>query len=356
MSVPRVRALVRGAIASMAIGMAVATASSLGFLGCSAAPRTPKAEALPPLETASLARIAQGPGARWEVIVRPKSVFDGALAAPLSRLAPADGFDRLSKRLGFDVRAVPEAIFVGYAGGTFSAAQLPAGASPADALDAFDRRTLDPSGRESVRPDVVRAWGRMPDGESAVAAGMWSTKGDVIVGEAGTRSDGETGPVRVSIALALGKLRPERSLAEQSPFGALQAWIADAPLSAIARCPLDAMLDEERRPADEAKPVVTQECDGAAIALRPAPSGALSIELRVAGRWGGDAEAAGKEVRAIVAHVIDSDLGRALGLRDGKLEVSLSATAIDARLVVDAAKLAEGARQLVEADVRDVLR
>jgi hypothetical protein len=334
----------------------VVASFGVALLACSPAKPPPKPE-LPPLETSSLSAIAQGPGAKWAVLARPKAIAQGELGALLTKIAPPQGIDRLSKTLGFDARALPDALFVGYAATTTYAAHLPQGASPADALDAFKRRILPPSGEASPRPDLVRVWGSMPSGSRASLAAMWSARGDAVIAEAG-----RFGPVPVAIALAEAKLSPARALAKQAPFDALLAWAADAPIAAFARCPLDDVLGSSGSngsngdDAGKDAPVVAQECDGAAISARSAGAGKVLLSVHVTGKWGKDAALAEKDLAAAIDRVVQSDLGRALGLRDAKIETASGSDAVDARVTVDGATLAEGLRRLTEASIADVLR
>jgi len=318
--------------------------------GCGSTPKTPPKPKLPPLETASLAGIAQGPGARWAVLVRPSEIFASELVKPLSLVVPSAGLDRLSEKLGLDVRKVPEALIVGYGGSTFYATRMPTGTSPSSPVDAFEKRILPPSGHTSPRPDIVRAWGSVAAGGRASAAGLWSSNGDIVIGEGG-----RLGPVLVGLALATGKLVPERSLARQVPFAGLALWAKSAPFAVLARCPLDELLAGA---TDAKSPIVAQECDGAGLAVRPAEKkGFVTISLHVPGHWGKDAQNAADEVRAVLTHVMESDLGRALGLRDAPpAEVSATADAVDAQITVDAAKLAEGLRRLTSAEVADATK
>jgi hypothetical protein len=325
--------------------------SSLALsLSCSPAKPPPKLD-LPPLETSSLPAIAQGPGAHWAVVARPKAIADGELGALIAKIAPATGIERLSKTLGFDARAAPDALFVGYSATTIYAAHLPSGASPADALDAFKRRILPPSGEASPRPDLVRVWGSMPSGARASEVAMWSSRGDAVIAESG-----RFGPVPVSIAIAQGKLPAARGLAKQAPFDALLVWAADAPIAALARCPLDDVLGDANGATKTDAPVIAQECEGAALSARPAGAGKVLLSVHVAGKWGKDAALAEKDLAAAIDRVVQSDLGHALGLRDAKIETSSSAEAVDARVVVDGATLAEGLRRLTEASIADALR
>ena len=302
---------------------------------------------LPPLDTPSLASIAQGPGARWAIVVRPRAIVRGPLGALLASVAPASGIDRLSKTLGLDAPAVPDALFVGYAATTLYAAHVPEGDSPARAIEAFEQRLLPPSGRVSPRPDVLRAWGSMASGSRASEVAMYSTLGDAIVAESG-----RFGPVAVAIALGTHELSAERSLAHQAPFDALAKWAGDAPVALFARCPLGALLG-----AVDGASVVAQECEGAALSVRAAiPAGHVTLAIRVSGHWGSDAPAAEKELAAALAHVTESDLGRALGLRSASIETAATPAAIEARVSIDGAPLAAGLRRLLAAEVTDVTR
>ncbi len=326
----------------------IALAASLG--ACGSDPKTPKKPPLPPLETQTLAGVTQGPGARWVIVVQPKAIFGSELATALGRIVPAAGVDRLSEKLGIDVRKVPEALVAGYGGSTFYAARMPEGASPSLPVDAFEKRVLPPNGRNSPRPDIVRVWGTVAAGGRASAAGLWSTNGDMVVGEGG-----RLGPVLVALALATKKLVPERSLERQEPFKALAAWAKGAPLAIFARCPLDEVLSGA---TDAKSPIVSQECDGAALSLRPAEKkGFVVIALHIPGRWGKDAQNASDEVRGVIGRVVESDLGRALGLKDAEpAEVTGTPEAVDAKLTVNALVLAEGVRKLTSAELSEVTK
>jgi hypothetical protein len=161
--------------------------------------------------------------------------------------------------------------------------------------------------------------------------------------------------VLIGLALATGKLVPERSLDKQAPFAALAAWSSGAPFALLARCPLDEILSGA---TDAKSPIVAQECDGAALAVRPAEKkGTVVIALHLPGRWGKDAQNAADEVRAVIGRVVESDLGRALGLRDAPpAEVTATEDAVDAKMTVDATKLAEGVRRLTSAEVADATK
>jgi len=323
-----------------------------GLVSCGPKPAAPKPE-LPPLETASLPAIAQGPGARWAIVGSPKAIFDGPLGAQIGKIVPKEGLDKLGVRLGFDLRASSQALMVGYAATTFYAARLPDGTAPSGPLDAFEKRVLPPLGRATPRPDLVRVWGSMPSGVRGSAAGMWSSRGDVIVGEGG-----RLGPVLASMALTAGKLAAERSLASDKTFGPLLAWVKPAEIALLARCPLAEALGG-KAPEDAPSAggnVLLQECFGLAITLRPAGGGKLAIAARVSGAWGKDASAAAEAMRATFASVSESDVGRVLGMREVTPEVKATPDAVEAHLQVDADVFANGLRRVLAAEIGDATK
>ena len=72
-----------------------ATVLALLLLGCGGPkPVAPKSSG-PPLETASLTAIAQGPGARWAIVGAPRALFSGPMAAYVNKLIPKEGMDKL---------------------------------------------------------------------------------------------------------------------------------------------------------------------------------------------------------------------------------------------------------------------
>ena len=325
---------------------AIVTLASVGF-GCSPA-KTPPKVTLAPLETTRLTSLAPGPGSRWVVALRPRTLFASKLAAPIAKIVPEKGLDRLSKLVGFDVRQANDVLIVGYASANLYAAHLPDGTSPGAAVDAFELRILPPSGRASPRPDVVRAWGSTADGARASLVGLWSSKGDAVVGEAG-----RLGPIAATMALATGKLAPTRALSAQAPFAELARWAGDAEVAMFARCPLTELGADALGSA--APPVVATECEGAGITARSLEGGKVGIALHVTGRWGTDAEAARKELTTILERVTKSDLGKALGL-ETKPIVTASESAVDASIELAAATVADGLHKLVAADVSELLK
>lgn len=334
LALARLRPLVLPALATLA--------------GCGGKPaEAPKGPASP-LAIPSLPAITQGPGAGWAVIARPKELFEGPLGAPLATVLPREGLERLRITLGFDLRQSPDALVAGFPESTFYAARLPAGASPQLALDAFQRRAMQPSGTSSTRPDVVRAWGTLPSGARGSTVGLWAQGADVIAAEAG-----RFGPVNVTIALAAGQLAKGRGLAEQTPFASLLAFTDGAPLRVLARCPLS---DQVAKPEGGPAPALTEECDGAALTARALEGGRLELRAHVEGRWGKDAPLLEQEARSIVKRVTAGELGRALGLEAAPFEFASSERAIDVRVVLDATAFADRLRKLISAELPEVMR
>lgn len=332
--------------------MRIVLAAALSLVACGGPkPVAPKPEQ-PPLETTSLPAITQGPGARWAIVASPKALFAGPLGSYVGKLVAKDGLDKLTVRLGFDLRASEQTVMVGFAATTFYGAKLPSGTAPSDALLAFEKRILPPSGRSNPRPDLVRVWGSMPSGVRGSAAGMWSTRGDVIVGEGG-----RLGPVLASMALAAGKLDKERALSTDKTFAPLLLWSKSAEIALLARCPLAEALGGTSGDSEVPKGnVLLSECFGIGLTLRPGGSGKLSIDARVTGAWGKDASAATEAMRATFASVAESDVGRVLGLRDVTPEVTATADAVDAHVLVDADTFATGLRRVLAAEIGDATK
>ncbi|MGZ3420028.1 MAG: hypothetical protein ACXWUG_14110 [Polyangiales bacterium] len=324
-----------------ALGALVVTTS----IGCSSQPKvvTPKHQ-LPPLETSSLPAITQGPGAKWALVLMPKAIYSGPLSAPMNKLVPKEGMDTLATRLGFDLRGARDAWMVGYTATTFYAVHLPEGVGPSGVLDSFDKRLITPKGKSNPQPDLARVWGTLAAGTRASAAGMWSSKGDVVVGEGG-----RLGPVIASMALATGKLSKERSLASDKTFGPLLAWASGAEIALFARCPLAEAMGTGGAAAKEDNALVT-ECFGAGVTLRPS-KGKLLVSVRVTGLWGKDAGSASDALRATFARLSESDLGRSLGFRDAVVSVKGTPEFVDGEVTVDPEVLAAGLRRLLDSEI-----
>jgi hypothetical protein len=316
------------------------------LLGCSGQPRVATSKSdLPPLDTTSLPAITQGPGAKWALAVSPRAIFSGPLATPMNKLVPKSGLDTLATRLGFDLRAASDAWMVGYTATTFYAAHLPEGVGPSGVLDLFDKRLLTPQGKASPRPDLARVWGTLPAGLRASAAGMWSTKGDAVVGESG-----RLGPVVASMALVTEKLSRERSLASDKTFAPLLGWASGAEIALFARCPLVETIGSPEKSAAKEDNALVSECFGAGVTLRPS-KGKLLVSVRVTGAWGKDAASAGDAMRATFVRLSESDLGRSLGFRDASFEVHPSPELVDGEVLIDPEILAAGLRRLLDAEI-----
>jgi hypothetical protein len=130
--------------------------------------------------------------------------------------------------------------------------------------------------------------------------------------------------------------------------------VGNADVSVLARCPVAEALGGT---ADAEKDnVLLHECLGVAVAFRSGAPGKLTIAARIAGAWGKDAALAEDELRATLARVSESDVGRVLGIRDGKSEVHATATAIDATLTVDATVFSEGLGRVLSQQIGDATK
>ena len=323
---------------------------AVSLLGCGATPTSPPAKLSKPLETASLTAITQGPGARWAIVGSPRAVFTGPLAPYANKLLPAAGLDKLRTRLGFDLRAASSALMVGFAATTVYGARLPDGTAPSAALEAFEKRAIPPLERSTPLPDLVRVVGGLPSGTRGSAVGMWSPLGDAIVAESG-----RLGPAVAAMALAAGKLSPERALANDKTLGPLLRWGGSAEITLVARCPVAEAIGLQAT-AGEKSNVLLQECLGVGVTFHSASAGKLTVTTRITGAWGKDAALAEDEVRATIARVAESDVGRVLGFRDAKSEVHATSDAIDATLTLDASVFADGLGRVLSQQIGDATK
>ncbi len=321
-----------------ALALACAALSS-GGCGAPAAPPPPPKKQVAPLDTSSLAALTQGPGVKVALLVSPKALFSGPLASAMTKLLPNAGMDRLTTKLGFDLRLSREAMIVELAATTFYAARLPDGVAPSSALAAYEETVIPPKTRASPRPDLMRVTGKRPGGLDGSAAGLWSSLGDVIVAESG-----RLGPVLASMLLAAGKLPKERSLAYEKTFAPLLVWAKGAEIAIVGRCPLGGKMLQGGN-------VLTQECDGAALTIRPGAPGKLAVAVRVNGAWGKDAELVSEAMRGTFHDVSESDLGRVLGMRDVTPEITATKDAVTGQITLDADVVATGLFRVLEPDL-----
>ena len=286
-------------------------------IGC-ADPRgkpEPQAPAPAPLHLAPLADLAPAGGLVWIADLRPRAIFsEPSLIAPLAEVLPEADLDAMARaRGGVDLRAADELVVAGYDGATVLFARQVV--DPGKLETAFAERVADVQGRavdrggDDPRGIITRVWG-----------GLGRTHETLVVfgREAAGLAIGGDAPLRAAELFAEQRLRRARPAWQAPPLDHIALLLGDAPLRAAAPGPFGG---EWSRGVGGLLSAAT----GAGIAVRP-DGDALRVDLVLTGAWGDRAAEAEERVRRSYAALVESGLGRLLGLAEPASPPVFSAT------------------------------
>ena len=286
-------------------------------VGC-ASPRAQPAVQLPapaPLHLAPLADLAPAAGLRWIVDLRPRALFaDPSLITPLAAVLPEADLDAMKRaRGGLDLRSIDDLVLAGYDGTTVLLAHQVL--DPARVEAAFADRVAEVEGRavdrggDDPRATVTRLWG-----------GHGKTHETLVVfgREAAGLALGADAPLRATELFAEQRLHRARPAWQAPPLDHLAELLGDAPLRAAAPGPFG-------REWSAGVGGLLASATGAGIAARP-DGDALRVRVVLTGPWGDRAADAEARVRRCYEDLVDSGLGRLLGLAEPATPPTFSAT------------------------------
>lgn len=331
-------------------GSALALASTIALVssmpGCGPKPiAAPPAPPAVPLHLDSACDLAPSAGAEWVVDARPRAIAEIPDLIPvISQVVPEARFATFAATHGgIDVRQITDLCVAKYNATLLTVARTPL--DPARVERTFADRVTHPGGRsvDVVNPPVVRVWGEV-NGEAQQL---------VVFGrEVVALEQGKAGPIRAAEAFALGKLRRASPVLRGGSLARAVELVGDAPLRAFAQGPFEGETAQGLGGLMRASTAVA-----AAARFAGAPA-KLSLRIVLTGAWGKDAPAAAERLAAAVHVVSESALGRLLGL-DHPL-VSPQVRGTDEALVVDvtldAAILARGVHDALDAEIGDIMR
>jgi hypothetical protein len=167
------------------------------------------------------------------------------------------------------------------------------------------------------------------------------------------------GPLRVSELFAMHKLQRSRPALETAPLDAASAALGDAPVRIFFPGPFE---------GESAKGLagLLRAATAVAIAIRfdddrSEPNDhrtKLDVTIDLLGAWNDDAEPAGQRFAAAIESISRSDLGRLCGLHEpirGPI-LKTSPTVLSLFAVIDAAKLASGARAATGSQIDEIMK
>lgn len=168
------------------------------------------------------------------------------------------------------------------------------------------------------------------------------------------------GPLRVAELFALHKLQRARPALQTAPLDAAAAALGDAPLRVFFPGPFE---------GDSAKGLagLLGAATAVAIAVRPHVDDRsdpndhrtkLDVTIDLLGAWNDDAPAAGQRFAAAVESISRSDLGRLCGLNEpirGPI-LKTTPTILSLYAVIDAARLAAGARSATGSQIDEIMK
>lgn len=326
------------AIAAGAIALAVTT-------GCGSKPAAPPAPPPVPLHLAPACDLVPGAGLAWLVDVKPRALTQEPELIPvIGAVVPEARFRAYAEAHGgVDPRQVQEVCVGRFKASTLVSAHVPI--DPAKVEASFTERSAAPPTRTLVvaNPPVVRL-----DGEV-----LGEPQHLTIFGREHVAFEtGKLSSLRAAEAFALGRLKRSSPALATKALAPVATALGDAPVRVFVPGPFEGELASGLGGLLRATTAV-------GLSARAAGAGGrISVRVVLAGAWGEDAEPA-RERLAAAAHVLsETALGRMLGV-NRPLEGPTARVASDA-IVLDATydgmRIAEGAHDVLEGDIAQMLR
>lgn len=317
-------------------------------LSTACGPQKPAPPPLPPpvpLHLSPACDLAPAAGLSWVVEAKPRAIAENADLIPYVGLVVPEGrFTRFAAASGgIDLRQIKDLCVARYPDATLTIAHTPI--DPARVERAFADRVTRPGSRaiDVPNPPVVRITGEVAGEPQAI----------VLLGREGVvLEEGKTGSLRAAEAFALGKLKRAAPALRGAALERAAAVLGDAPIRAFAPGPFE---------GESAKGLggLLRAATAFGIAAGPAGSPArIAVRIVLTGAWGHDAQAAADRLAAAAHVVSESALGRLLGVNrptEGpRVEGRADALVLDVTL--DAAALATGLHDAIEADTTELFR
>ena len=327
-----------------------------GLVSCGS-PATPPAER--PIELPPLVGLVPAAGLDSLVDARPRELLAHPELLPLvTQVIPESQLRTFANRhAGVDPLKLEELTVASYAKSTLYLAS--GDFDGARVEQAFHERTLAVTGRFIDKPGGPLSSITRFEGDAAGDHVAMATFGRRAVAIESHAVPSRVGPLRVSELFALHKLQRSHPALETAPLDAASAALGDAPVRIFFPGPFE---------GESAKGLagLLRAATAVAIAVRfdderSDPNDQrtkLDVTIDLLGAWNDDAPSAGQRFAAAVESISRSDLGRLCGLHEpirGPI-LKTSPTVLSLFAVIDAAKLASGARAATGSQIDEIMK
>lgn len=326
------------------------------LVSCGSPAQPPPAEK--PIELPPLVGLVPAAGLDSLVDARPRELLAHPELLPLvTQVIPESQLRTFANRhAGVDPSKLEELTVASYgkstlylASGDFDGARVE---------HAFHERTLAVTGRFIDKPGGPLSSITRFEGDAAGDHVVMATFGRRAVAIESHAVPNRVGPLRVSELFALHKLQRSHPALETAPLDAASAALGEAPVRIFFPGPFEG-----------------ESANGLAGLLRAATAVAIAIRfddasepndhrtkldvtIDLLGAWNDDAQSAGQRFAAAIESISRSDLGRLCGLHEpirGPI-LKTSPTVLSLFAVIDAAKLASGARAATGSQIDEIMK
>lgn len=304
----------------------------------------PTGPAPAPLKLEPLVDTVPSAGLTWLVWAKPRALAQEAeLVPPIALLFPEDRFAAFAKRHGgLDLRQMHEVVVAKYGDATsLYAARIPHDPAKLEAAFAGRATVLEARAVDQLSPPVVRMFGEVAGERQQIA---------IFGRDAVALEVGRFGPLRAVEAFAMGKLKKAKPALRAGPLARVAELAGDAPVIAAAPGPFTGELERGLGGLLRA---------ATSVGLAVSPRGkALVARVVVTGAFADDAPRAAERLAAAVHVVRESGLGRLCGAHEPLREPVTRSTpdALVHEVELDAARIAKGLHDAVDADVAEIMR
>lgn len=323
-----------------------AGAIALVLLGCGGGkPPAPPAPPPVPLHLAPACDLVPAAGLTWLLDVKPRALAETPDLIPVIGAVVSEARFRAYAEAhgGIDPRQIQELCVGRFKASTLVVARVPF--DPARVERTFTDRSAAPPRRSIVvaNPPVVRVEGEVLGEPEHV-----TLFGRELVAE----ESGRLATLRAAEAFAQGRLRKATPALASKGVGPVADLLGDAPIRFLVPGPFE---------GDAAAGLggLLRATTAVGVSARPTGAGSrIAVRIVLGGAWGDDADAARERLAAAVHVLSETALGRMLGV-DHPLDGPTTRAAPDALVldaVVDGMRFAEGAHDVLEADIAQILR
>lgn len=333
-------------VRASALALALTTALISSASGCGPKPiPPPPVPPAVPLRLDSACELAPSAGVEWVVDAKPRALAEIpdlipviALVVPEARFATF-----AAAHGGIDVRQIRDLCIAKYRDSVLTVARSPL--DPVRVEKEFSDQVTHPGGRsvDVVNPPVVRVWGEVNGGAQQLV---------LFAREVVALEQGRAGPARAAVSFALGRLRRASPVLRGPAIAPAVRVIGDAPVRAFAAGPFEGELAQGLGGLLRASTAV------GVSATFVGPPAKVAMRIVLTGAWGKDAPAAAERLAAAVNVVAESPFGRLLGLNHPLAgpRVHGEDDALFVEVTVDAAAVARGLHDALDAEIGDIMR